>query len=62
MLESGLYNFKTFIKYKDQDFSFIDCTSFLYMKENKTYPSSQEPMSYKQQNYLYIKVIRTNIH
>ena len=30
-----LDSWQTFIKYEDQDFSFIDCTSFLYMKENK---------------------------
>jgi uncharacterized protein len=30
-----LDSWKTFIKYKDQDFSFIDCTSFVYMKENE---------------------------
>ena len=30
-----LDSWQTFIKYEDQDFSFIDCTSFLHMKENK---------------------------
>ena len=30
-----LDSWQTFIKYEDQDFSFIDCTSFLLMRENK---------------------------
>ena len=30
-----LDSWQTFIKFEDQDFSFIDCTSFLHMKENK---------------------------
>ncbi|MCL4417789.1 MAG: PIN domain-containing protein [Actinobacteria bacterium] len=28
-------SWKTFIKYEDRDFSFVDCTSFIHMKENE---------------------------